>query len=80
MNIQTVIFDTEAPGRGPRWLGKIYYWERVDDFPIIGRFAGVVLGTTKGADTLIVAIDSEFEQLYVQIRYEHLVKAVRHES
>lgn len=74
------IFEPEAPGRGPGRMGETYHWDRLDDFPIIGRFAGVVLGVRKGADTLIVAIpddeDDEFE-IYLSIRYEHLVRAVR---
>lgn len=76
MVIQTVLFDPEAPGRGPnpRWIGRDYHWERVNDFPIIGQFAGVLLGVTKGADTLIVALQDD---VYVMIRYEHLVSAVR---
>lgn len=98
--MKTILFDPEAPGRGPnpRWLGHMYRWERVDDFPIVGRFAGVLLGTTKGADTLIVSIqcggchgeglnrgsyndceecDGSGRAGYIQIRYEHLISAIR---
>lgn len=101
--MKTVLFDPESPGRGPnpRCMGELYYWERVDDLPLIGRFAGVALGTTKGADTLIVGLRcggchgeglnrgsyNDCEECggsgqagYIQIRYEHLVKAVRQDA
>lgn len=68
-----MIADPEAPGRGPRWMGSYYRWERDDDLPVVGRFAGVALGTRKGADTLFVDVG---RGNYIGIRYEHLVSAI----
>lgn len=71
-----MIPDPEQPGRGPNphHMGEVYLWERDNDFPVIGRFAGVVLGTSKRADTLVVGVT---DKDYITIRYEHLIAAVR---
>ncbi len=65
--------DVEAPGRGPSKLGAFSaknFLEYVDD----GFFDGVILGTRKAADTLLVRIPKTSRR--IPIRYEHLLAAV----
>lgn len=69
-----MIDHPEKRGRGPAHLGALYRWERDDDLPVVGRFSGVVLGVTKGADTLVVGLE---DHVFIQIRYENLAAAIR---